>query len=248
MLKSASFRFHSQLNDFLESKQKNTWIKYQFYVSPSVKNVIEALGVPHPEVSVILVNNEPVDFSYLIKKEDRVDVYPINDKNTFPKAYSLNNHKTPDTFILDVHLGKLAKALRLLGLDTLYENDYADEAIVSIAAKEQRIILTRDLHLLQHNAVKWGYWIRSQYVSEQIKEVVRFFKLAPKFAPFVRCLECNGIIVRVDKESIDNWLQEETRKYFNEFFQCKSCKRIYWKGSHYNRLQEFLHQILQNEL
>jgi uncharacterized protein with PIN domain len=243
MSKSASFYFHDSLNDFLSSSKKNTNILYHFDDRPTVKHAIETIGIPHPEVDVILVNNSPVDFFYTLADGDKVEVYPVTAKYEFDETWSLTKDFFTDGFILDVHLGKLARLLRLLGFDTLYENNYTDKGIVEIAESENRAVLTRDVNLLKHRSVKAGYWLRSQFAEEQCMEVIRRFKLETKIKPFERCVECNGTIMSVSKEAILDRLLPKTILYYYQFFQCNSCKRIYWRGSHYQHMQQLIDKI-----
>ncbi|MFC5269797.1 Mut7-C RNAse domain-containing protein [Adhaeribacter terreus] len=237
---TATFLFHDSLNDFLRKFQKQQRLEYKFEGKPSVKDAIEAQGVPHPEIAQILVDGEPVSFQYLLKPNDFVEVFPAT-KNQIPEA-KLLQPKLPETirFVLDVHLGKLAKALRMLGFDTVYRNDLDDKTIAELAQNENRIVLTRDVNLLKMKAINWGYWLRSQFLEEQLAEVIQYFKLQNKFAPFTRCLECNGLIHEVRKEDVLGVLPPNTRKYFSEFYQCESCRKVYWKGSHYERMQQFI--------
>ncbi|MEJ7681829.1 MAG: Mut7-C RNAse domain-containing protein [Segetibacter sp.] len=135
-------------------------------------------------------------------------------------------------------MGKLAKALRILGFDTIYQNNYSDKSVVEIAEREQRIVLTRDVGLLKHKSIKCGYWLRSQVVEKQLKEVVNRFHMLTEARLFERCLVCNGKIAEVAKEVVLEKLPPETIKYFNKFFQCSSCKKVYWKGSHYENMMK----------
>lgn len=149
MSHSANFHFYDTLNDFLSPAKRNTWISYAFAGTPAVKDAIESIGVPHPEVDVILINGSPVPFLNPLHTHDQVEVYPAASCSRWPEAYSLGvRHPVAVQFILDVHLGKLAKALRMLGFDTCYANDYADSTIARIAGRENRIVLTRDIGLL----------------------------------------------------------------------------------------------------
>ena len=240
----ATFLFHGTLNDFLPKSRKGALLDYSFERNPSVKDAIEALGVPHPEVAAILVNGRPVDFQYLLQPEDQVEVFPkrvnaaeVKGKNLQPPLPEMVK------FVLDVHLGKLAKALRMLGFDTVYQNDYSDKAIADLAQNENRIVLTRDVNLLKIKKILWGYWLRSQHLEEQLSEVIRYFELEKQFAPFSRCLACNGFILPVEKEKVINELPPNTRRYFHEFYQCESCRNVYWKGSHFERMQQFIRQF-----
>lgn len=234
-----SFRFYSSLKDFLPAGKGNTDILYPFGQAPSVKDAIEAIGVPHPEVHTILVNTTTVTFDYQLKNGDKVDVYPLSQQTDKTDDIFPSEKK----FVLDVHLGKLAKALRMLGFDALYENDYDDRTIASTAESEQRIVLTRDVGLLKQKAIKFGYWIRSQHLEEQLKEVIKYFRLKDGFEPLSRCLVCNSTIVSIDKEKVEDLLPPKTKLYFQDFFQCPDCRRVYWKGSHYERMTEFVKDV-----
>lgn len=245
----AIFHFHGSLNDFLLYAQRDTSFDYTYKGTPAVKDAIEALGVPHPEVAGILVNKVPVNFKYLLQAGDAVEVYPIAAANKWPEYYALVEPvPQPVKFILDVHLGKLAKNLRLLGFDSRYENNYTDALIVDLAENEDRIVLTRDIGLLKNNRIKWGYWLRSQFLEEQLKEVINRYKLKDSFKPFTRCLECNGPIVQVEKALVLEVLPPKTKLYFNEFYQCKNCQKVYWKGSHFERMEVFIRKFQDSGL
>ncbi|GAB3164275.1 Mut7-C RNAse domain-containing protein [Telluribacter humicola] len=242
--KKAQFQFFGSLNDFLSASKKNGWIAYTYHEKPAIKDAIEAIGVPHPEVDVILVNGTPAQLLDPLQPDAEIEVYPLHHTTTWPSGYSLRTAiPTPPAFVLDVHLGRLVKLLRMLGLDTLYENDYTDAAIAQIAQEQERIILTRDIGLLKHRSVRWGYWLRSQQADEQLLEVIRYFDLKPYFKPFCRCLACNGLLREVPKETVLKKLPPKTRLHFEEFFQCQTCQRVYWKGSHYERMVAFVNKI-----
>lgn len=244
-LSAAQFCFHSSLNDFLPKAQKHTAITYAFNQSPAVKDAIEAMGIPHTEVEVILVNNRPVHFYYPLQHNDYVEVYPASEKH-WPQGYLVREGLVrPNRFVLDVHLGTLAKILRMLGIDAAYQTDYSDGDIAQIAANENRIVLTRDIGLLKHRTIIWGYWLRSQYATEQVIEVLNYFHLSGEIKPFNRCLSCNGLIVPVSKEAIINDIPPKAVLYFNDFYQCSHCRRIYWKGSHYDHMQRTIADIWQ---
>jgi uncharacterized protein with PIN domain len=240
----ASFHFFAELNDFFPLNSRGKTSIVYFEGNPSVKHLIEAEGVPHPEVAAILANGRPVDFSYLVQDRDQVEVYPVS-------AGSLSLIQDEPTgerrFILDNHLGRLAVYLRMLGLDTLYRNDYQDEELAQVAGQEGRILLTRDVRLLMRNLVTYGYWVRSLLPREQLGEVVRRFKLSAGITPFQRCLRCNTPLKVVKKDEVLDRLEPLTRLYYNEFHICPRCKQIYWKGSHYDRMQQLIRDILGEE-
>jgi uncharacterized protein len=237
-MKTAFFRFYEELNDFLPRRRRKRTFPARFEGRPSVKHVIECLGVPHTEIDLILVNGDSVDFKHYLEDQDRVAVYPVFESLDITPLVRLRPAPLRQSaFILDVHLGKLARMLRLLGFDTLYRNDYEDPEIVRIAAAERRIILTRDVQLMKANEVTHGYWIRSMAPERQIQEVIHRFDLSSQFAAFHRCLTCNGILHRTEKEAVMHLLEPKTQKYYHEFFQCTDCGQVYWKGTHYPRLK-----------
>lgn len=237
----AWIRFYEELNDFLPGGRRERPICYEFRGSPSVKDAIEALGVPHVEIDLILVNSRPVDFSCKIRNEDYISVYPQFESFditgvTHLRAKPLRNLK----FLLDVHLGKLARYMRLCGFDTCYHPGLRDDEIINLSLEEKRVILTRDVGLLKNGRVKRGYWVRSIRTEEQIKEILNRFDLRKEIRLFTRCMECNAVLEDVDKEAIAGRLLPKTRAYYSEFKLCPGCDRIYWEGSHYRRMKEFI--------
>jgi uncharacterized protein with PIN domain len=239
-----SFRFYEELNDFLHALKRKTSFAYSFKGSPAVKDAIEALGVPHVEVDMIIVNGNPVDFSYKLKNEDQISVYPVFESLDISSVSSLKGKPLRVTkFMMDGHLGKLSKYLRLCGFDTLLDTGLTDSAIIDLSLKEHRIILTRDRGLLKNKRVTHGYWVRSTMPEEQLKEVLQRFDLRNNLHPFIRCMECNGILKDVAKEDIMNDLLPKTRYYYERFKKCIPCGRIYWEGSHYEKMKEFINTV-----
>ena len=246
--KSAQFRFYEELNDFLPEHKKKTEYSYTFHGMPAVKDAIEAEGVPHTEVDLILVNGKSVGFDYSLQHDDRVSVYPVFETLDISPIVRLREKPLRESkFILDVHLGKLSKLLRMLGFDSSYRNDYSDPEIVNIALKEKRIILTRDRGILKINVVTHGYCIRSKKPKEQISEVLNRFDLFKQIKPFYRCMLCNGKLDKVDQESIQARLLPKTAQYYTEFYKCLKCDKIYWKGSHYEKMNNFIQKITGRE-
>jgi len=247
MHKTAQFRFYEELNDFLSHAKKKSLFSYDFEGNPSIKDAIEALGVPHTEVDLILVNGESVPFSYHLQDGDMVSVYPVFESmDITPVTHLREKPLRKPKFILDVHLGKLAKFLRMLGFDTLYENYYDDSEIVRIAQEQKRIILTRDVSLLKMNAVTHGYWIRSQDPVKQLQEVILRFDLFTNIRPFYRCIDCNGMVKKTPKEAILDTLEPKTKSYYDKFFRCASCGKVYWEGSHFSRMKKFIENVKEN--
>jgi uncharacterized protein with PIN domain len=237
-MKSAFFRFYSELNDFLPKRMRAREFLYGFEGRPTVKHVIESIGVPHTEIDLILVNGISVDFGHYLEDRDRVSVYPVFERLDIHPIVRLRSEPLRKTaFILDVHLGKLARMLRLLGFDALYRNDYEDAEIIAIGADERRIVLTRDRQLLKAKAVTHGYWIRSLIPEEQIEGVLHEFDLFTQIQAFQRCVSCNGRIRKTTKELVMHLLEPKTKQYYEEFFQCADCGRVFWKGSHFPKLK-----------
>jgi uncharacterized protein len=243
---SITIRFYEELNDFLHYTRRKKAFNFLLTGRRTIKDIIESLGVPHTEVDLILANQKPVQFDYHPERDDFISVYPVFEAIDISSINLLRPRPLRETkFVLDVHLGSLARYLRLLGFDTCYRNDLKDEEIIDLALTGQRIILTRDLFILKNGKVTHGYFVRETNPKKQIVEIVRRFDLKDQFKPFSLCLECNGRIIKVNKSSIVSELRENTRKAFLEFYRCKDCRRIYWKGSHYERMLKMVEGLLQ---
>jgi uncharacterized protein with PIN domain len=241
---TALFRVYEELNDFLPEARRKRDFTYEFDGAPAVKDAVEALGIPHTEVDIILVNGRSVAFSHNLRDGDRVAVYPVFESLDVTPLVRLRPEPLRRTaFIADVHLGKLARLLRLAGFDTLYRNDLADDEIIRLSLAEQRIILTRDRGLLKVGVVTHGCCIRSHAPYEQLAEVIRRFDLHGQIRPFHRCLRCNGPVKPVEKAEIIDRLPPRTARAFDEFTRCRDCGRIYWKGSHWEKLRARLNQL-----
>jgi uncharacterized protein len=239
---SASVRVYGSLNDFLPVAHRQSTLVCTFDGSPSVKDLVEATGVPHPEIDLLVVRGESVDFDYHVRDGDRVAVYPRI------QAFDLGDRLvrvgppplTEPRFIADVHLGRLAAYLRLAGFDTKYRNHHPDHEIAGISAQEDRVVLTRDVGVLKHRIVKRGYYVRETQPARQLVEVLRHFGLVPVAAPFTRCLRCGSSLHRVAGDRVQHRLPARTREQYREFSRCPTCSRIYWQGSHFARMSLFL--------
>lgn len=237
-MKTAQFHFHSELNDFLAPERRNIPLDHHFELSSSLKDMIESLGVPHPEIGSVRRNSEPSGIEAPVRDGDRIDVYP----HGHGEHASLSDLGAPVEirFIADVHLGRLATYLRMLGFDTLYRNDYEDETLAHLSSTEQRILLTMDRGVLKRSIVTFGYFVRAHQPREQLVEVLRRYRLFDQVREFSRCLECNSLIHAVRKEDIASGLPQRTNAYFHDFRQCPNCRRVYWKGSHYEHMARFI--------
>ena len=241
--KTVQLRFYAELNNFLPQNKRQTCFAYSFPGPITVKEIIESMKVPPAEVDLILVNSKPVDFDYHVNESDYISVYPVFEHFDIHDVSKLR--KTPlrsSKFILDAHLGKLAKYLRMFGFDTLYKNDYSDAALRKIAGEESRIILTRDKNLLNHKEVTHGYYVRAVLPKEQLSEIIVKFDLYSQFNPFTRCINCNRPLLKAEKTEIHDKVDADTWRIFDEFYMCLECNKIYWRGSHYDHMQEFIGQ------
>ena len=238
---SVQIRFYEELNDFLPPEQRKVSFEHSFKPPGSIKDLIEALGVPHTEIDLILVNGHSVDFNYPVQDGDRISVYPVFESLDITPPTRLRPAPLRITrFVLDTHLGRLAAYLRLFGFDTLYRNDYDDPTLADISATEHRILLTRDKRLLMRRQITHGHYVRATQPRKQLLEVLTRFDLHKTQRPFTRCMHCNGEIRPVAKDEIETRLLPRTKTWYKEFWQCSQCNKIYWKGSHYQRLQQLI--------
>jgi uncharacterized protein len=209
----------------------------------SVKDLIESVGVPHPEIDLLLVDDEPVGFDHLVRGGERVAVYPPL-QSLRPVSVSLwPTPPEPRRFVLDVHLGTLARRLRLLGFDTWYATDADDALLAEVAVGEQRILLTRDRGLLMRRVIVHGYCPRSDDPEEQAREVSDRYDLAERARPLSRCVRCNGELVAVERDEVLHLLPARTRREFDRFARCTGCGQVYWPGSHVEAVEDFLASV-----
>ena len=172
-LHRAEFRFYEELNDFLPAARRRRAFEWAFRGTPSVKDTIEAIGVPHTEVDLVIVDGRSVGFGEKLYGGERVAVYPVFEAIDISPLVRLRPAPLRVTrFVADVHLGTLARHLRLLGFDTVWRNDLEDDTIISLATEERRIILTRDKGILKDGRVTHGYWLRATEPLAQVEEVV----------------------------------------------------------------------------
>jgi uncharacterized protein len=240
----AELRFFGEVNDFFGPDNREARITCPVDRRASIKDVVEALGVPHTEVGRIVVDGQEVDFHHLLRSGETVLILahevPVRvDRPTTLRPRPYPGHR----FIVDVNVGRLAGYLRLLGFDTAYEHGWRDETISARAHSEKRVVLTRDRDLLKRSIVEHGRLIRAERPKEQLAEVLRIYGLEEPYALFSRCLRCNGALQPVPKEKILQRLEPKTRRYFQRFHICPQCERIYWRGSHHQRMVEELQRL-----
>ena len=241
--KQVQIILHDSLTDFISLDTENRLsIEVNFELSPAAKDILEARGIPHTAVFKIKVNESPQVLDYNIKNGDIIEAFPYEmvDPDEFDPVFS-----SPDSFIEDGHLSKLGGYLRLMGLDTLIEKEMTEKEIISFSNKEKRMILTRDLGLLKNGSAEYGYWIRSTNPEQQLLEAFRRFNLKEQIKPFTLCMECNGELNPVDLEEVRNRVPPKVQEWCDEYQQCSKCKKVYWKGSHYDKLKAKVENVLQ---
>jgi uncharacterized protein with PIN domain len=245
-MSAARFRFYAELNDFLPDESRGKELTRHFSVSGSVKDFVESFGVPHTEVDLVLANGKPVDFSYQVSDGDRISVYPVFESLDISSVSRVRPAPLrTNRFVLDVHLGRLAAYLRMAGFDALCGKQASDAELAEIVAREGRVLLTRDRCLLMRTAVERGYWVRSTVPKQQLLEVVKRFDLAGSMRPFTRCLDCNTILEVASREAV---LERLPPKIMDKdvFRICPSCQRVYWEGSHHERMSKLLRWVKAN--
>lgn len=243
---TAHFRFYAELNNFLAPVQRQHAFVYPCSRDATVKHMIEALGVPHTEVELICVNGEPVDFAYRLQDGEHVSVYPAFRQIDITPSLRLRPVPAgPVKFIADAHLGQLAKNLRMLGFDVLYQNDYSDAELARIAANEDRVALTRDHDLLIRKEIVHGCYVHALHCDAQLVEVLTRFNLTRSTRAFSRCLTCNGVLQLVEKVDIEDRVPQYSRQLYETFYECQGCAQVYWDGSHVARMRVRVAQMLR---
>lgn len=241
----ATFHFHGEINYFLPKKRRDIPFQHPIHHKASIKDWIESLNPPHTEVGLIVVNGESVNFDFIIESEMQIDVYTDFDALMLPNKSRLHPpYQGKPRFVLDTHLGRLASYLRMMGFDTLYRNDYPDDELAFVSNSENRILLTRDIGLLKRSLVIYGYYMRETNPKKRILEVSRKYNLPEQITPFQYCMSCNGAIQSVAKADILSKITLQTARYYDQFYQCQTCQKIYWRGSHYQKMQAFIEKVV----
>jgi uncharacterized protein with PIN domain len=239
----AQFRFYAELNAFLAPRRRHGAFHHACARDASVKHMIEALGVPHTEVELVIVNGAPADPAQRIADGDVISVYPHF--RTLAPDGPLGRPPAPARFIADAHLGHVARRLRMLGFDVLYRNSYSDAEVAQIACREQRIVLTRDRDLLIRRDVTLGCYVHATGAEQQLDEIVVRYDLASQIRTFSRCLNCNGLLRPVAKEAVRARLPDDSARHYERFFQCDGCGQVYWEGTHVLRMRQRIAELLR---
>jgi uncharacterized protein len=244
----AQFRFYAALNDFLAPRRRTRQFECPCAESATTKHMIEALGVPHTEVELILVNGESVGFDLILQDGDRVAVYPkfeAFDVGTLRRIRRVREWQAgPLRFVADAHLGGLARLLRMAGFDTLYDNNIDDRDVEQVAGRESRVVLTRDRDLLKRRGISHGCYVHAIKPAQQLREIFDRLELAPDARPFTLCLHCNAPLRSVDKALVWERIPPTVRQLHDEFRTCDACRRVFWQGSHWKRMCALLDAVI----
>jgi hypothetical protein len=239
-------RVYAELNAFLARESRGLTLRRPFRPHQTVKDVLEATGIPHTEVDLIVVNGEAQGFTHRPAPGDRIAAYPMFEALDIGSTARLRPVPLRDTrFVVDVNLGRLAQLLRLVGFDAWWTSNADDETLVDISLAQRRILLTRDRGLLKRRIVTHGVFVHSDDPQAQTLEVIRRLDLGERLAPLTRCMRCNGELVAVRKEEVIDRLEPMTRRYYSVFVRCADCDRIYWPGSHHAKLLRLVEQVRQ---
>lgn len=240
----ATFRFYEELNDFLPVERRRREFAATCARAATAKHMIEALGVPHTEVELILVNGESVGFDRRLCDGDRVAVYPTFEAFDVSELLRVRERPLRRTrFVADAHLGGLARLLRMAGFDTLYDNGYGDAEIETISARDGRIVLTRDRELLKRRRITHGCYVHGLGSHAQLREVFARLDLAASAKPFTLCLHCNVPLRAVDKADVVDRLPPMVRERYQRFTTCDRCGRVFWQGSHWQRMSRVIEHL-----
>ena len=241
----ATFRFYEELNDFLPIEKRKRDFLVSFRQKSTVKDVLASLGVPRTEVDLILVNGESADFSCSLEGGERISVYPVFESFDIRTRRNLGPKPLRHLrFVADIHLGRLARYLRLFGFDTLYDNDSDPESLVEASVRQGRVLLTRSTRLLNNNAITRGILVREIDPRMQLKATFQRLDLYAEVRPFSRCLCCNGVVEPISKNEVAHRLPSRVRASYQVFSLCSSCHRVYWKGIHFKRMGRFVKDVL----
>ncbi len=238
-------RLYAELNEHLPLKSRMRPFDVTVGDDATILQLLHDLRIPESEVDLALVNGEACTGQYILRAGDAVSLYPVFESMDLSGVTKFRQRPLREPrFVLDVHLGKLASFLRMLGFDTLYRGDYADNELVDVSLNEERTLLSRDRALVSEPRLLRAYAVKEEEPRAQLVEVVRRFDLAGSTHPFARCMRCNATLLHVGRESVAHILPPKAAELYSDFVSCPVCSRIFWKGSHYARMVVFLTGVL----
>lgn len=243
----AVLRFYNELNDLLPEHRRNIEFEAEFKDKRSIKDMIETLGVPHTEIDIIIANEDSVDFNYILQEGDRIRLYPASAEPDIKDTIHLRPSPFYNTrFIADTNLGNIARYMRVLGFDTYFDPALSTRAIIELSLRENRIIITKSRKLLKFKNVTYGLLLRPGTSEEQIRNILFHLGIKNSVKPFSRCLLCNGILISVPKNRIEDRIPPKTRSFCNEYSHCESCDKIYWQGTHVFEMKKVINRLLED--
>ncbi|MGD0339491.1 MAG: Mut7-C RNAse domain-containing protein [Bacteroidota bacterium] len=241
-------RFYAELNDFLPQERRGKETLYASQDGQQISDFLNSNNIPHENVDLILRNGKSVALHETLNDGDRLSCYPIFESLDIRDVTRIRSMPLRQPrFVLDVHLGKLASFLRMLGFDTLYDSGVTDTQLLDISVKEERTLLSKDRELLKNETLTRGYRVLSDDPREQIEEILHRFDLFSSTSPFSRCIRCNTPLEPIRKEKIVDRLPLKVQQFYDEFFYCDKCDQIFWKGSHYEKMRSFIDGIIENK-
>ncbi|WP_417778797.1 Mut7-C RNAse domain-containing protein [Stutzerimonas xanthomarina] len=238
---TATFRFYARLNAFLPVQRRGQAFICSCAQAATTKHMIEALGVPHTEVALVLANGTPVGLDWAINDGDRIAVYPKFERIDISGLAPMQPLPSgPPRFVADAHLGGLARLLRMAGFDTLFDNHYEDAAMTDLANREGRVLLTRDRALLMHRVVTHGCYVHALKPADQLRELYERLELDAHARPFSLCMRCNRPLSEIDKQAARDRVPPRVLERHERFVGCDCCGRIFWEGSHWQDMRALL--------
>jgi len=240
----ATLHFHGDLAALLTRGLVGPAVSCPVTRRASIKDVIEAMGPPHTEVGSIKVLGREVGFDHLPAPGEHIAVCPVSVPFDVRRATLLRPEPLPRlAFVVDANVARLGGLLRALGFDTAGSPDLDDAALADLASRQGRFALSRDQGLLKRRQVVFGRLVRGVAPHDQVVEVLKLLGLRPPFAAFTRCVRCNHPLEPVSKAAFWHRLLPLTRLYYDDFRRCTCCDRIYWPGSHLDRMRAWLDDL-----
>lgn len=244
---SVQFRFYAELNDFLPGPWRQVDFRFEAPDGATVGDAVRLTGVPPDRVELLLANGLSVGLDYALRPDDRISVYPVFDAMDVGSVTLIERRpERRSGFVLDVHLGKLAHHLRMVGFDTWYRNSATQDELIALAQSEDRILLSKSRLLVSHPRLLASYAVRSSDPREQFLEVLRRFDIVSLFRPFTRCLHCNAIVRPAQEDEVAGGVPLRSRALYRDFTLCPDCRRVYWEGTHVGRMRAFLDGVLRD--
>ncbi len=239
--------FHGDLAQLLGKKKSNR-IVYPLTRRASIKDIIESCGVPHTEIGSMSFRGGNINFDFIPKTTGVIDIIPVSTTSiSSPAGTLLRPPPSKFRFMVDINVAKLVPLLRMSGLSADLIPVKPERKLAQVASMvndRQCILLTRNRELLKMKAVEHARLLRNQQPIEQLKEVIELYGLQSELKPFSRCMACNGLLKKVAKSDIEHRLLPLTQKYYFHFKQCISCQKVFWRGSHYERMANIIESIV----